>query len=555
MPEIEKKTPVKTVTPQWLLNAAKFSFQFDISRRPSPVPPWEKTLLPIFLAALVSVALVALAWLIRPSLSNYFLESLGLFIAVLAGVAIFVRSFLPLPKNWGWATLAVIGYAWPFQWACLWRSFQLPVNEFVLVFFGTSTLGLLLILGTKYLVEHAPPGRKGVVAYCLLCLFLGCAGAVLSAPGLVLVDGLRNLAQFPQIREAVNQKGEFPSTPTPADIEFVHLSDLHLTGSVDENTIEGNPSGDGFLPSYVEQVAKLGPRMTLISGDMTDGGDLHQWRAVSAALQPLGRKTKIICAPGNHDLSTAYSREPESRANSEPARLAWFLHLQALLDQDRPDLPPVMTTQGVALQKAVQALGGPGNPFLKSEPRAAEAPAGRPDRATFADDYFPLQWHSPDGKSHVYILNSTTHPRSHLGTSAVGSFGDWQLGRLKKHVEHDSAQKSTQCIIFLFHHPIARPPVVERAATLFGYGTLALDPADSQTMFHYLWGWQQAMPSKSWIVCYGHRHERHYGMADGLHVVEAPNLTPDVNERGVWTGYLVDGRIQIGWTPVTMVRK
>jgi 3',5'-cyclic AMP phosphodiesterase CpdA len=70
---------------------------------------------------------------------------------------------------------------------------------------------------------------------------------------------------------------------------IAHLSDLHF-GRTDPTVVRG----------VIDAVARLGPDLTVISGDLTQRARAHQFRAARAFLDRLPKPQIVV--PGNHDI-------------------------------------------------------------------------------------------------------------------------------------------------------------------------------------------------------------------------------------------------------------
>src|SRR5260370_42189525 len=88
-----------------------------------------------------------------------------------------------------------------------------------------------------------------------------------------------------------------------------HLSDIHVTRN-SCLSVEGHQDGLPNLISAIRQIAELRPHYLFITGDLTDSGQVEEWKSVMAELDVLRNKnTRVLAAPGNHDLNWVYAQE------------------------------------------------------------------------------------------------------------------------------------------------------------------------------------------------------------------------------------------------------
>jgi len=96
---------------------------------------------------------------------------------------------------------------------------------------------------------------------------------------------------------------------------IAHLSDLHLTA--DDNASRSEPKLYGRLrgmnAAFRRVVASDGVRdanLVLVTGDVTDRGDLDAWRVFWAAIDGAGLRGRLLVVPGNHDVCCLGLRVP-----------------------------------------------------------------------------------------------------------------------------------------------------------------------------------------------------------------------------------------------------
>jgi len=106
---------------------------------------------------------------------------------------------------------------------------------------------------------------------------------------------------------------------TPASpFRIAHLSDLHLTAS--DRAARSEPKLYGALTGMNAAFRKLAASkpvqqadLVLITGDVTDRGDLAAWEVFWQTVEDAGIKERIRIVPGNHDLCCLGARLPKAR--------------------------------------------------------------------------------------------------------------------------------------------------------------------------------------------------------------------------------------------------
>jgi 3',5'-cyclic-AMP phosphodiesterase len=102
---------------------------------------------------------------------------------------------------------------------------------------------------------------------------------------------------------------------SPKPYRIVHLSDLHLTRTPGARRTElgvfsplkgMNATFAGVLASKPVQQADL----AIITGDVTDRGDLAAWQVFWKTVKQAGMQKRIFVVPGNHDVCCLGARLP-----------------------------------------------------------------------------------------------------------------------------------------------------------------------------------------------------------------------------------------------------
>jgi len=107
-----------------------------------------------------------------------------------------------------------------------------------------------------------------------------------------------------------------PASGSP--FRIAHLSDLHLTAS--DRAPRSEPKLYGALTGMNDAFRKLvvsrpvqQADLVLITGDVTDRGDLKAWEIFWRTVEDAGLKERIRIVPGNHDLCCLGARLPKAR--------------------------------------------------------------------------------------------------------------------------------------------------------------------------------------------------------------------------------------------------
>jgi 3',5'-cyclic AMP phosphodiesterase CpdA len=92
-----------------------------------------------------------------------------------------------------------------------------------------------------------------------------------------------------------------------APFRITHLSDLHLTGRDDAARSEPRLFGrlEGMNESFralVRSAAVQRSDLLLVTGDVTDTGDLSAWKVFWSAIDEAGLRRRCLVVPGNHDV-------------------------------------------------------------------------------------------------------------------------------------------------------------------------------------------------------------------------------------------------------------
>jgi 3',5'-cyclic AMP phosphodiesterase CpdA len=161
---------------------------------------------------------------------------------------------------------------------------------------------------------------------------------------------------------------------------LLFLSDVHLTADGGKQT-SGDPSGNVNLDYVTRRLAaKTGPRWVVVTGDLVETGNSPEWVLAVDMLNRLRASgIRVILAPGNHDISTAYDplmayaflRKPYARRQMlDASKLADYLGMTAFLEGE------LRTYDGHALREVWELEIGTVRDLLSRWQQAADQALG-----------------------------------------------------------------------------------------------------------------------------------------------------------------------------------
>jgi hypothetical protein len=181
---------------------------------------------------------------------------------------------------------------------------------------GTAILNVGLTSGEDVkLARHMQHATLMLVCCCLLLPSILWPGplavfgvfAALASAVILHFNGIRLVAFIRRSRSPrASALALLPCVKRPYAI---HVSDVHYTmeGS---DLIQGGTGGNKQLRLVVNRWKgdrSVAPTFVLLTGDVIDRGRAEEWREVSPLLIQLKQSgIRVILAPGNHDLATAY---------------------------------------------------------------------------------------------------------------------------------------------------------------------------------------------------------------------------------------------------------
>lgn len=292
-----------------------------------------------------------------------------------------------------------------------------------------------------------------------------------------------------------------------------HVTDIHLTTSEDNARIElGKPKLGGHkqLKVWLNLVCKLNVPYLVVTGDMTDSGDVEEWKRaqeIVESLRPID--SWFILAPGNHDLSEAYGESTKGKARRYFENQArWCTELVAsngmmlskVFEQALNEITPDINTFAEKLKNDFIFMTNV--PFFDERQRQQWFhPTVFNKRLQIAEtrnwheeareelieewfdkrqkELFPLRLEDRGRGVLTLVLNSVSSLPS-LGESALGTLGESQINRIKE-ILLGLQEDWCRVVIIATHHAPFRHP---------GEWTLLpTECADFKAIFARLWDW------------------------------------------------------------------
>lgn len=482
-----------------------------------------------------------------------------------------------------------------------------------------SALGYPGALVHEENANWARPGSRGVLALgaiiggALALLvplpFLGTTSSIAALGLFVLVAGLILSWRFAHrvyngaLVADLNPDSSVPTTPWA-----LHATDVHLTAP-GRARVEGGGGGRDRLAEIVNTMRQNPSSFLLLSGDVTDHGSAEEWDEAKKVLAPLCTAgSRVLVAPGNHDLSAAYDGASQFQAQlaqhvyEMPRQLEYkygirimsYLKLQSeLADGIRiadDQLLSQFVDDKVRLMKAEEAfLRSVGALGTVDETRLAELmdelvadgimhPSNRDQYARIlrndgrqyisgfdekgfeitkgylglssAEKVFPMRFIDNGADAEILILNSVVIDDS-LVASASGNLAEEQVNRFEKAV----AGGRTKNLIVLIHHAPFRwrdekPP--RFGPDSLRWSSLAMSNASGKRFLEPLSA--AVEKGRTVIFCCGHRHggpamATRIGQLSGVTVLEGAALAdPGTSVAAI---ALTSGAPQLGIVPLT----
>lgn len=362
-----------------------------------------------------------------------------------------------------------------------------------------------------------------------------------------------------------------------------HISDSHLIENAESTTAEGDVPGNERLKDLVAEVEKYKPAYLLHSGDVTDTGSAKEWARAVEILKPVTSWTRVVLAPGNHDVSEALCSHasPECASSMYHAKVhLWrFFNAQAELfpeiktatarslkeELDRKDFPADIRQVATAdalidgCTKDCQDMQEEGKYHdLALGPCMRACKERHPGEAELVNEFsknmgywqkdgldlFPLWW--ADEQRSVAIFSLEISPvGKEIGKNAVGFLDRAEVERLKGIFA--KLPPTIHTVIILCHHPLTRAPgdtfsgpdnllswTDWQNSQWWAYALLRAMPDDAGGLITWLKRTAEAKPDTTLVIAFGHRHRRSLGSVGRVILEEAPNVSNSLYRGGLF---------------------
>jgi 3',5'-cyclic AMP phosphodiesterase CpdA len=377
-----------------------------------------------------------------------------------------------------------------------------------------------------------------------------------------------------------------------------HVTDIHITEADDVQRLEGGPGGHIILKKWLENVNKEKPKYLIISGDVTDTSKEIEWKRFENILAEklIVNNLRIICAPGNHDLSTAYdsSRSNQPRLFYEfqtricPSLLTYNgQKLADVIADSESQIAPFIATKAEQMREEfiVAYCSRPitidGKEYGAS---IADTPARRMESALelankkdwlsiahdnlidkwyseHSDDFYPIQHSDEEQVAVIFILNSVI-PSQALGSSALGRLGAEQMSRLESKL--NSLPQWTRNVFIITHHAPFRHPndfkflffksLLDRRnwkqafARINEFSLLSFEALETREFLNILSDSADGRQSVNFFLFCGHRHTCAAGHAGRVLAFEGCSFSD--SQPITWLVFDNNGKISVYKQPL-----
>src|SRR5205807_2896841 len=98
-------------------------------------------------------------------------------------------------------------------------------------------------------------------------------------------------------------------TKSEEEMLFLQVSDVHITDRDNRIPTGGGKSGYAQLEAIAKRLGEMNRSVPLIivSGDIVDNGTEKEWARAMPLLRQLRNESRVVLAPGNHDILPSYS--------------------------------------------------------------------------------------------------------------------------------------------------------------------------------------------------------------------------------------------------------
>lgn len=499
----------------------------------------------------------------------------------------------PLKKPWGWYLEPLWIPLLPLIFA--WLLVALASGAWLRTTAASVVVWVFLALEFYGLVSEKLAGRRhllfifyflAIAGFCFLSrwprgTWLGIAallvgGGVILALAEVIEVGFRNFRQLLLIQPLE------PALQRRLDAGLIvsHITDIHVTETDESARLEGGAGGQGRLTAWLRLVQPLGPRYLLVSGDVTDRGNLLEWERFQERVEAAsGLSSGWLLAPGNHDLASAYG-------DSTISKIRLYFQVQTRL------CPNLMTCKGLPLTQILALAETEVAPWV--EQRASQLrenyidlmtrPPPVPEKSQFPtseqlrriyekankydwkpdareellnewfqarwDELFPLRLEDPAHGLLILVLNSVPQFSDTMAEAALGRLGKPQLERV--HALLAALPESTYHVLVATHHAPFRQPgethlfqvrrlirprqwkqVIKKIEE---FALLAHEVKEAGQFMSLLADAADRWPEVNFFLCCGHRHAMTAGRVRRLFIFEGSSLSEE--KSSAWTLYL-----------------
>ncbi len=145
---------------------------------------------------------------------------------------------------------------------------------------------------------------------------LGMSAALL----MVLLSLHFTLAQIASHRRALAPRAiNQVTTAKPHAPLILFISDVHATAGRRRRTDGGQDGSPSLLSITKSYSSENRPSLLVVNGDLIDRGNVEEWATIAPALQRFREYgTRVIIAPGNHDIATAYESSAAAHLRRSP---------------------------------------------------------------------------------------------------------------------------------------------------------------------------------------------------------------------------------------------
>jgi len=330
---------------------------------------------------------------------------------------------------------------------------------------------------------------------------------------------------------------------TSHEFRVAHLSDLHAMA--DGQTLAENPRRSVPINVIAELFSSLsrvpGLDSIVVSGDLTDKGDIDSWKALLSCAGVEEAAARIVMAPGNHDLNPiepgfwrSLRNFADLRRTGQNLRALRYLQVANAIMGERAELICPYTQRLTTLSR-VMARAQPdidawsGRKSIKDHVRKRSLLP-----RDLLEKCFPMRvtvGGTSSGSGPSFLVWNSVSSTAWPLLNAVGNIDDTQIERASKLISASHAS----ALVHVMHHQIAQPSPKD-----------LVSPAKRAIKDRVTSGWTVLMRATSvidWIeslgqrtvILHGHKHKHFVAdLTDGqATIVSAPSGTLGCEESFV----------------------